>query len=92
MLVVVVVVSATPTPTTIVMVIKRYWYNLIYDKNSIVGPIKSIQLTTVVDTTTSSPATKIAPSALIKWADDKRMHHVGVGSSLPELLGGLRVK
>ena len=80
--------TITTTKTTIVMVVAEYWSNLIFDTNFIVGPTVSIHLTTVAVAPTSSPVTKMPQYTPIKWVDGKRTHHVGVGLSLHEMVGG----
>ena len=91
---VVIVATAIPTitPITLVIIVARYQQSLTSATSFIVGPMESTQLTTVVTATLSSPATKMVQYVPIKWVGCKRLHHVGVGLSLPELLGGVRVK
>mmetsp|Transcript_13845 Transcript_13845/g.14986 ORF Transcript_13845/g.14986 Transcript_13845/m.14986 type:complete len:103 (-) Transcript_13845:102-410(-) len=80
--------AAATTTTTIVFVIAEYWSNLMYDTNFIVGPTVSTYLTTVAVAPTISMVTKMPQSTLIKWVDGKRTHHIGVGLSPLEALGG----
>ena len=79
--------TITPT-TTVLMVVTEYWSNPIFDTNFIVGPTVSTTLTTVVVAPTSSPVIRIPQSTPIKRVHGQRTHHVGVGLSLHEMVGG----
>ena len=71
-----------------------YQQRLTFDISVIAGPMESILLTTVAVAVApqSSLVTKMLRSIPIKWVDSKQMRHDGVRLSLPESLGGVRVK